>query len=185
MTTTIDHAVRENMNITSIQYIVADICAKYRPMLRPTGVKAVAEVSGFTTAQVSEAMKELISLGLLEKKENGYYYPTHKWYDAHVGELVEIENSVSSLTGEVISYFNEVNGTKNLPATSLPMIKSIIRQRPDITIQHFKSVILHKKMTWGDDEKMRDYNRPATLFSGKFFKYLDDATNYWIQKAKL
>jgi len=66
----------------------------------------------------------------------------------------------------------------------LQSIKTIIKQSPNITLEHFKSVIIHKKDTWGADPKMAEYNRPSTIFSGKFSKYLDDANHYWILKTK-
>lgn len=87
------------------------------------------------------------------------------------------------LAQRVMNYFNEVNDTHYKNADK---IKSVIRQMPKIGFEQFQSVILHKKETWGGDIKMKDYIRPATLFGSKnkFLQYLDDATNYWIQKHK-
>lgn len=83
----------------------------------------------------------------------------------------------------VLDYFNEVNGTH---FTQTLKIRTIITQIPKVTFEQFQSVILHKKDTWGNDEKMRQYIRPATLFGStqKFKTYLDDATNYWISREK-
>lgn len=96
----------------------------------------------------------------------------------------EIENhNDEDLAQCVMDYFNEVNDTHYKNADK---IRSVIRQMPKVGFEQFQSVILHKKETWGDDIKMKAYLRPATLFGSKnkFLQYLDDATNYWIQKHK-
>jgi uncharacterized phage protein (TIGR02220 family) len=87
------------------------------------------------------------------------------------------------LAQKVMDYFNEINDTHYRNADK---IRSVIRQIPKVGFDQFQSVILHKKETWGKDIKMKDYLRPATLFGSKnkFLQYLDDATNYWIQKHK-
>jgi uncharacterized phage protein (TIGR02220 family) len=65
-------------------------------------------------------------------------------------------------------------------------IQSIIRQMPKVSFEQFQSIILHKQETWGKDDKMKPYLRPATLFGSKqkFITYLEDATDFWIQKQK-
>ena len=89
----------------------------------------------------------------------------------------------ADLAQKVMDYFNEVYGSHY---RNPEKVKVIIRQIPKITFEQFQSVILHKKETWGVDIKMKDCLRPATLFGSKnkFLQYLDDATNYWIQKSK-
>jgi uncharacterized phage protein (TIGR02220 family) len=96
----------------------------------------------------------------------------------------EIDNyQDEDLAQKVMDYFNEVNESHYKNADK---IRSVIRQIPKVGFDQFQSVILHKKETWGKDIKMKDYIRPATLFGSKnkFLQYLDDATNYWIQKHK-
>lgn len=87
------------------------------------------------------------------------------------------------LAQKVMDYFNQVNGTHYSQTLK---IRTIITHIPQATFEQFQSVILHKKETWGNDEKMRQYIRPATLFGStqKFKTYLDDATNYWISREK-
>ncbi len=87
------------------------------------------------------------------------------------------------LAKDVMEYFNQVSGHKY---NNTEKIKAIIRQIPKVTFDQFQSVILHKAETWGVDPKMKEYMRPATLFGSKqkFITYLEDSTNYWIQKQK-
>lgn len=96
----------------------------------------------------------------------------------------EVENYEDrELAQQVMDYFNEVNGTAY---RNLIQIRSVIKQIPSVTLDQFQSVIMHKHETWGSDPKMRPYIRPATLFGSKnkFITYLEDSTNYWIQKQK-
>lgn len=99
-----------------------------------------------------------------------------------IKEQIEKHEDVD-LAQRVMDYFNEVNDTHYRNADK---IRTVIRQIPKAGFDQFQSVILHKKETWGSDIKMKDYLRPATLFGSKnkFLQYLDDATNYWIQKHK-
>lgn len=87
------------------------------------------------------------------------------------------------LSQRVMDYFNEINGTSFRHAGK---IKAIINQVPKATFEQFASIIHHRKELWGDDPKMRQYIRPATLFGSvqRFKTYLDDATQYWIEKQK-
>lgn len=100
------------------------------------------------------------------------------------GLVKEIENyQDKDLAVQVLDLFNEINGTQY---RNNDKIKAIIRNQPKATFDQFASIIYHKKETWGNDPKMKEYLRPATLFGSvnKFNQYLDDATNYWIKKAK-
>lgn len=99
-----------------------------------------------------------------------------------IKEQIEQHDDVD-LAQKVMDYFNQVNGTH---FTQTLKVRTIITQIPKVTFEQFQSVILHKLETWGADEKMRQYIRPGTLFGSKnkFMQYLDDATNYWIQKQK-
>lgn len=102
--------------------------------------------------------------------------------------MIKLKQDIESyqdkdLAKEVMDLFNEVNGTSY---RSTELVKTIIKNNPKVTIDQFASIIYHKKETWGDDPKMSNYLRPATLFASmnKFKTYLEDATNYWIKKAK-
>lgn len=115
----------------------------------------------------------LVALDMLIRYDNNYQLIWQE-IDSHQDE---------DLAQKVMDYFNEVNESHYKNADK---IRSVIRQIPKVGFDQFQSVILHKKETWGKDIKMKDYIRPATLFGSKnkFLQYLDDATNYWIQKHK-
>lgn len=184
MITIIDHSVRARINLSPIAYMVCHACAQLRPLSKGTGVIYLSELLGLNSGTITQSMKTLIEMGLLEKKENGYYYPTKKWYIAHDGEDVVVSTVNEDLAKEVISFFNEINDTKYQLHNNVDLVKKILKANPKLTLDHFKSVIIHKRETWASDDKMKDYNRPSTLFSGKFLKYLDDANHYWINKQK-
>lgn len=184
MITIIDHSVRGKLNLSPIAYMVCHACAQHQPLMKGTGVNYLSELLGLSSGTVTQSMKTLIEMGLLEKLVNGFYYPTFKWYSAHDGDDVVTTTVNEDLARNVMIFFNEVNDTKYQIHTNIDLIKKILRHNNKLTIDHFKSVIVHKKETWGTDEKMKEYNRPSTLFSGKFLKYLDDANHYWINKKK-
>jgi len=184
MISIIDHSVREKLGLHPVAYIVCQACANLYPTLKGTGVGYLSEQLGLPAQTISQSMKYLIEHHLIEKKDNGYYYPSMTWYLAHQGEDVVVKDDMKDLAVEVIRLFNEINSTKyQVPANTDLAIK-ILKNNPKLTIDHFKSVITHKALTWGVDDKMKEYNRPSTIFSGKFLKYLDDANHYWINQHK-
>jgi uncharacterized phage protein (TIGR02220 family) len=152
--------------------------------MKGTGVIYLSEFLGLSSGTISQAMKSLIEIGLIEKLENGYYYPTNKWYLAHEGEEVVTTTAHEDLAKDVIQFFNDINATKYQLHSNIELVKKILKHNSKLTLDHFRSVIVHKKETWGGDDKMKEYNRPSTLFSGKFLKYLDDANHYWLNKQK-
>lgn len=151
-----------------------------------TGINIVSETLGLSKAQATEAMKMLATVtpSLLEKKENGYYYPTKDWYMAHWEKASAVQTNAHQMAADVIAKFNELNSTRYSAHTYQDAIASILKGNPKLTLDHFTSVMMHKAMTWGKDEKMEMYNRPATIFSKKFLVYLDEANIYWLNKAK-
>lgn len=188
MITAIDHNIRAKLGISSVHYLIADTCAQYKNVWMPTSVNQLASVLGLSTRAVSVAIEDmrLSSPALLEIAENGSVYPTKQWYLAHFEEPSKVSPQNEELAKEVVLLFNELNGTKYQLPNNIEFVKAILRASPRLTIDHFRSVILHKLETWADDEKMKEYNRPATLFRSpkQFMKYLDDATQYWFQKQK-
>ncbi len=187
-TTTIDHNLRKKLNISSVHYLVMDTCAQYKNIWRPTSITEIANVLGLSIRAVSVAVDDLRTSQppLLEIAENGSFYPTNNWYTSFFEEPIEVKGLDTELAKEVVIMFNEINETKYQLPNNIELVKAIIKQSPRITKEHFKSVIIHKRNTWGIDEKMKEYNRPSTVFRSpkQFHKYLDDANMYWINQTK-
>jgi uncharacterized phage protein (TIGR02220 family) len=183
MNLNVDTEVMVRLGLSPTQYLVAQLCSAYSFLMKGTGVGRIAEVLDVDSGSITKAMRHLIDVGLLEKRDNGFFYPSQKWYIAHDGEEVTVVSEADTIGAEVVEYFNKINGTK-YQLTNAESVKKILKSNPKLTINHFKSVIVHKYETWGNDEKMKEYNRPSTLFSSKFLKYLDDANHYWINKQK-
>lgn len=186
MITAIDHGIRKTLGISSVHYMVADVCAQRKTLWLPTTAKVLAEELGLTERAVSVAMNEMSNSTppLLEKSENGHMYPTKHWHLALIGEPVELTTADETLAREVIEEFNKINSSRYHIPNNIALVKAILRVNNKLTLDHFKSVIVHKRDTWGQDEKMKEYNRPSTIFrSAKhFLRYLDDATMYWSSK---
>lgn len=83
--------------------------------------------------------------------------------------------SVSPEAKEIINYLNAICGKSYKPST--PKTKTLIsaRLKEGFTVEDFKKVIATKYQEWGNDEKMKKYLRPETLFGTKFEGYLNQA----------
>ena len=55
--------------------------------------------------------------------------------------------------------------------STIKLIKA--RLNEGFTVNDFKEVIDKKTKDWGEDQRMKDYLRPQTLFSNKFEAYLN------------
>lgn len=185
MTTTINHETRQSLGLTLVEYAILDFCAQRERLLLGTGINIVSETLGIPKALVTELMKSLATTvpSLLVKRENGYYYPSDRWYMAHWERVEAPTTQAKQTASDVIAEFNKINGTRYATHTYEQAVVGILKANPTLTLEHFKSIFLHKKLTWGADEKMAMYNRPATIFSKKFMVYLDEANLYWINKA--
>lgn len=181
MIITIDTSVQRKLDLNPTQYAVCQMCALYAPLQKGTGVSHVSEVLNADQSTITKSMRHLIDVGLLSKADNGFYYPTQNWYLAHDGEEVIVKGKHDYLAISVIELFNKVNNTKYQLPANMPYVIKLLKANPHFTIVHFESVITHKAETWGKDEKMAEYNRPSTIFSSKFLKYLDEATHYWLK----
>ena len=190
MITVINHHIRKKLGISCSQYIVMDVCAQYKNISKPTLPSEMSELTGVSQGVITSAMNELraCSPSLLEKSETGSYYPTAHWYLAHLDResVVSVVSLLEETATEVINFFNEVNSSKYQVASNVRLVVNILKANSKITLDHFKSVVVHKHQTWGRDEKMKEYNRPSTLFGSprKFMQYLDDANMYWLSKKK-
>lgn len=73
---------------------------------------------------------------------------------------------------EIIDYLN-ITTNKHYKHTdsTIKLIKA--RLNEGFTVSDFKNVIDKKTKDWGEDQRMKDYLRPQTLFSNKFEGYLN------------
>ena len=78
---------------------------------------------------------------------------------------------------EILDYLNSKCGSKY--KTTTPKTQTLIKARlkEKFTIADFKKVIDTKVQEWGNDEKMKKYLRPETLFGTKFEGYLNQTTS--------
>ncbi|MFD2118156.1 conserved phage C-terminal domain-containing protein [Paenibacillus yanchengensis] len=75
----------------------------------------------------------------------------------------------------VVQYLNEKAGKKFSPETSETIKRINARFAEGFTVEDFKVVIDNKVRDWLHDPRMRNYLRPATLFSpSKFEGYLNE-----------
>jgi len=185
LTTIINHETRESLGLTLVEYAILDFCAQRERLLLGTGINIVSDKLGIPKTATAEAMKSMATTvpSLLVKRENGFYYPSDRWYLAQWEKVEAPTTQAKQTAAEIITEFNKINGTRYATHTYEQAIVSILKANPALTIEHFMSIFLHKKLTWGADEKMAMYNRPATILSKKFMVYLDEANLYWINKA--
>jgi uncharacterized phage protein (TIGR02220 family) len=183
----INHKVRRELKLTCSQYIVLD--ALYQ--LVYASESQIADNVGLNINSVTEILEKLCESDIVDKDPDSEYYLTKQTRKELSGlEPVKPrpkkEKKSSELSEQVINLFNNVNGTRYDPKTYSNNIDSICRQNKSLTFVNFESVIKHKHITWGQDEKMSEYNRPATIFGSyqKFMKYLDDAKVYWDKVVK-
>lgn len=188
MITAIDHSIRIKLGISSVHYMIADACAQHKNLWLPTSINSLAGSLGLSIRAVSVAVDDMRTSQppLLEIAENGSIYPTRDWYLAFFEEPVKVSTKDTELAKDVVIAFNEINGTKYSLPNNIELVKGILKVSPRLTLDHFKSVIVHKRETWGVDEKMKEYNRPGTIFRSakQFLRYLDDSNMYWHTKQK-
>lgn len=93
-----------------------------------------------------------------------------------VNKNVKDNNTSNEYYKIIIDYLNKKAGTKYKHSTKTT--KKLIDDRLDegFTVDDFKTVIDKKSNEWLENEKMRPYLRPATLFGDKFERYLNQQT---------
>lgn len=74
------------------------------------------------------------------------------------------------LTRAVIDYLNSVSGRHFRPVSSAHRLISARVRDGFYTLDDFKKVIDNKWADWGNDEHMRQYMRPETLFCASHFE---------------
>lgn len=171
--TVIDHILRRQLGLTCLQYIIID--AIIQGCDSPYDVSRETGVSESTIRQSIENLSQFITEDFTITKDfmnayDGGPIPERKKRDVQKNDFPI----------RVIELFNDVNGTKYKPDTYYNQIVKI-QKRAGEDIDRYHSVILHKKLTWGQDQNMSDYNRPSTIFRSpdRFVQYLDEATIFW------
>lgn len=92
----------------------------------------------------------------------------------NLDNIIELKNSIPYQ--EVIDYLNNLAGTnyRTTSKKSRELIKARINE--GYTLEDFKVVIEKKTREWINDNKMKGYLRPETLFGTKFEGYLNQPT---------
>ena len=75
---------------------------------------------------------------------------------------------------EIMDYLNLKTGKRYTGKTKAHRDHIIARLKDGFTVTDFKTVIDNQVNAWGNDEKMKQYIRPETLFCGKFESYLNN-----------
>lgn len=82
---------------------------------------------------------------------------------------------ISNICSFAIQLLNELTGSCYRTTTKKTQTVIAARVRDGFSQCDFETVIRHKSKQWLNDEKMREYLRPETLFGPKFEGYLNDA----------
>ncbi len=132
---------------------VIEICSEFYAKLPIKIRNFLIDTDGKGGLEISETVT--VSKKIATKKEK----PPSKY-------AAEIEH--------IVAYLNEVCGTKF--RTSSKKTQTIITARLDegYYVEDLKKVIDTKNYYWKDNEKMRSYLRPETLFGNKFEGYLNE-----------
>lgn len=75
---------------------------------------------------------------------------------------------------EIINYLNSKTGKRYTGKTKAHRDHIIARLKDGFTVSDFKTVIDNQVIAWGNNDKMKQYIRPETLFCGKFETYLNN-----------
>ena len=76
---------------------------------------------------------------------------------------------------KIIDHLNSVCGTNYKHTTSATQTKITARFNDGFELDDFIRVIDFKNHDWGNDQKMKSFLRPETLFGSKFESYLENA----------
>jgi uncharacterized phage protein (TIGR02220 family) len=92
----------------------------------------------------------------------------------HLRESLKEKESYSPLIAAVVNYLNEKCGTDYRTTTKKTRDLITARVREGFEFEDFKTVIDKKAAAWRDDDTMKIYLRPVTLFGTKFESYLNE-----------
>jgi len=171
--TVIDHNLRRSLGLTCLQYIILDAVVQ--------GCNSSYDISketGVAEATIKQSVENLWQFLTEDFKLTEDFVKAYR--GEQIPERMKKEVQKNNFPTKVIDLFNEVNATKYKPETYYNQIVKIQKRVGD-NIDLYHSVILHKKITWGNDQGMSEYNRPMTIFRSpdRFAQYLDEATVFW------
>ncbi len=180
----INHRIRRDLGLGCFQYLILDVLYQ----TKGSSVLFISSALSVGEGVVEEKLKSMLDMEPNLVYEDGNWRITDYANKIISGEMFITERPKktkpkSDIADKVINCFNEINQTRYSPDTYSKEINSIVSKNK-LTFEHFEMVIKHKFNTWAVDEKMKEYNRPKTLFSSKFLSYLDDARIYWDKKLK-
>jgi uncharacterized phage protein (TIGR02220 family) len=90
-------------------------------------------------------------------------------------KLSEDKSREDNICTLAIEYLNNKIKTSYNPQTKKTKEHIIARVREGFCIEDFEAVIDSRVSLWGEDNKMKEYLRPETLFGSKFESYLQMA----------
>lgn len=93
------------------------------------------------------------------------------------GDIIEQARSpIEDDIDEIIDYLNKATSSRFSKNTDATRKAIRARLKAGATVDDFRKVIDHKTEKWGNDERMREYLRPQTLFAPSHFEsYLNEA----------
>lgn len=149
----------------------------------------IAYITGLSRPSVVRSLDMLVAKQYVQKniiyKSNRKHYTEYTLGDFFVdeGNLQEIEKSTvkepakdnnSEIVQQIIQHLNNATG-QHYKADNIKTKQLInTRLKEGYTLQDFFTVIDKKTRRWADNEKMRQFIRPETLFSNKFESYLNE-----------
>lgn len=147
-----------------------------------TKAKGNANESGTKTAAVPVSSREEEEEGLstnvesLEEEERKPLNP----FDETEGEGDEY----AAFAAQALEAFNEIAGKQELYLSPEAFMALRRIQDSGRTIEDVRAVIETKHAEWQDDDKMRRFIRPKTLFGGNFESYLSEANEQAKEESK-
>lgn len=96
---------------------------------------------------------------------------------------VQEEGGWKKVATDVLEYVNKVTGRKFRP-TEANLRGIVARLKEGYTIEDAKLVVDFKWAEWGEDEKMRQYVNPVTLFRPSHFDRYLQAARAWDERGR-
>jgi len=119
-------------------------------------------------------LKSDSSLSKVRPKSDNHTLPNHTLPNHTLQNQKKDIVSQRETAHEILTFLNQKTGKAFRPVSAnLDLI--LARLKEGATAQNCRMVIARKRMDWGDDPKMVQYLRPATLFNKiKFAQYLGE-----------